>query len=511
MAFGAMTAPNSPDTDVRTRLNASRGRFFLAWGIALNLLKTTLVAGAAGATLAWAGLAQAQAAPPAPVATATADPDGLGDGPPAAAPVAQTAEAAPEPTTAAPAPEPMTISDAVTGGHLLLEMRARYEYVDQTKTKTLTRNAEAYTLRTRLGWETGAWHDLKALVEFEDVRLIGPEHYAVNVPGATTAPLNGADKAKYPLINDPKVTELNRLQLTWTPSADLSGTLGRQRILIDDQRFIGNVGWRQDEQTFDALRVDAAWRRFKLTYAYVDRVNRILGQEKDWNSDSHLANLTWSLAEQLRLEGFVYALDFSNSRPNTSLTRGVKASGKAWVSLFQLTYDATWARQSDYHHATEKYDLDYWGADLAGTFDIYTVKVDYEQLEGNGFRGFTTPLATTHSFQGWADAWVQPLGGNKGFVDGIKDLNFTFNVKPRFKATYFFNPDLLVRYHDFDDQRTGASLGHEWDAQIQAAITPKLTAAIKYADFEREKTVPVGTATPPPSRTKVWFTLEYKL
>ena len=509
MAFGATSAPNSPDTDVRTGLNAPRGRFFLALGDSLNRLKTALAAGAAGAALAWAGLAAAQAAPLAPetTVTATADPDGLGEGTPTAAAPAEPAAAAPEPV-ATPAP---TISEALAAGHLILEMRARFESVDQTKTKTLTDNAQAYTLRTRLGWETGDWHDLKAIVEFEDVRLIGPERYAVNVPGATTPPLNGANKAKYPLVNDPEVTELNRLQLTWTPSAALTATLGRQRILIDDQRFIGNVGWRQDEQTFDALRTDVAWRRFKLTYAYVDRVNRILGEEKDWNSDSHLANLTWSLAEQLRLEGFVYALDFSNSRPNTSLTRGVKASGKTWVSLFQLAYDATWARQSDYHHATEKYDLDYWGADLAGTFDIYTAKVDYEQLEGNGFRGFTTPLATTHSFQGWADAWVQPLGGNKGFVDGLKDLNFTFNVKPRFKATYFFNSDFLIRYHDFDDQRTGADLGHEWDAQFLAAITPKLTAAIKYAQFERVKTVPIGTATPPPSRTKVWFTLEYKL
>jgi hypothetical protein len=167
--------------------------------------------------------------------------------------------------------------------------------------------------------------------------------------------------------------------------------------------------------------------------------------------------------------------------------------------------------QSDYRGNTTAYDLDYVGLDLAGTFDIWTAKVSWESLEGNGTRGFTTPLATTHAFQGWSDAFVQPLGGNKGFVDGIEDLNFTLNVKPRFKFTYLFNGDLIVRYHDFNDQRTGADLGHEWNVQFQAAINPKLTAAIKYADFERARTVPVGTATPPASRTKLWFTLEYKL
>jgi hypothetical protein len=405
----------------------------------------------------------------------------------------------------------MTLTEAITGGKLLLEARARYEGVDQKKTATLTKTGEAFSLRTRLGWETLEWNHLKGLVEFEDVRQIGPEHFSVNVPGATTPPLNGADKAKYPVINDPDVTELNRLQITWTPNAAFQAVVGRQRILIEDQRFVGNVGWRQDEQTFDAVRADAGIGRFKATYAYVFHVNRILGELKDWDSDSHLFNLTWSPAEQLRLQGFVYALDFSNSAANSSITKGVKASGKTWVGLYQLAYNATYARQSEYKHNTAPYDLDYWGADLAATFDIYTAKVSYESLEGNGTRGFTTPLATVHAFQGWADAWVQPLGGNKGFVDGLEDLNVSFNMKPRFKFTYLFNADILVRYHDFNDQKTGADLGHEWNAQIQAAVTPQLSIALKYADFERVKTVPLGTATPPPSRTKVWFTLEYKL
>ena len=61
----------------------------------------------------------------------------------------------------------------------------------------------------------------------------------------------------------------------------------------------------QDGQTFDAVRADLAYGRFKLFYAYVSHVNRILGEARDWDSDSHLAQLTWSPAEQLRLQGFV--------------------------------------------------------------------------------------------------------------------------------------------------------------------------------------------------------------
>jgi hypothetical protein len=104
-----------------------------------------------------------------------------------------------------------------------------------------------------------------------------------------------------------------------------------------------------------------------------------------------------------------------------------------------------------------------------------------------------------------------PLGGNKSFVDGLKDLNFTLNAKPRFKLPYFYNTDFLVRYFHFNDQLTGAHLANEWDAQVLAVITPKLGIGLKYANFKRVDSVPLGTAAPPPSRQKFWITLEYKL
>src|SRR5579859_7779125 len=110
---------------------------------------------------------------------------------------AQVAPAAPETAAAA------TPWDAVIHGAPIIEIRPRYEEVDQTKTKKLTDAAEAYTVRTHLGWQTGSWNGFQALVEGANIAVIGPERFAVNVPGATTPPLNGAGKAKYPLINDP--------------------------------------------------------------------------------------------------------------------------------------------------------------------------------------------------------------------------------------------------------------------------------------------------------------------
>ena len=53
------------------------------------------------------------------------------------------------------------------------------------------------------------------------------------------------------MVPDPRGTELNRFQITNTSLPGTRTTLGRQRIVLDDSRFVGNVGFRQNEQTFD--------------------------------------------------------------------------------------------------------------------------------------------------------------------------------------------------------------------------------------------------------------------
>lgn len=402
-----------------------------------------------------------------------------------------------------------TLIGQILAGKPLLEIRARYERYDQTKTATLRNTAEGTTVRTRFGWETADYKGFKALIDFDDVRRVGPEHFAITRPG-TPVPLNGADKARFPVINDPNVTELNRAQISWAPSKAVLITAGRQKIQLDDQRFIAAAAWRQDEMTYDALRTDLSLGKFKGTYAYVARVNRSLGEKGDWDSDSHFFNVSYAFSDGLKLTGFVYALDFSDSPLNTSITKGVRAAGKAGLGPYKLAYNSTFARQNDWHGDTAPYELDMLTGDVAATRDIYTVKVGYDMLEGNGTRGFGAPLSAAHGFNGWADAWSS-LGGNKTFAEGLNDFSVAVTVKPKFKSRWFSNPELIVRRHDFESRRTGRNLADEWDLQLTAAVTKQITAQLKYADFDRVDSVPAGTLAPPASRHKVWFTVDYKL
>ncbi len=400
-----------------------------------------------------------------------------------------------------------TVMDAVRAGRPILEVRSRYEHWDQTKTRTLTENGQALSVRARYGWETGAWNNVKGLVDIETVRWLGPRRFAITNNGGP--PLNGADKVRYPAINDPEVTELNRLQLTWTPSKAAQLTVGRQRIQLDDQRFVGAAPWRMDEQTFDAVRADVSRGRFKATYAYVTKVNRTLGEIADWDSDSHFFNAGWSVSDALRVQALVYAFDFKQAPASSNISKGVRISGKGKLGPYALSYAATYARQNDWRGNTAPFALDYFGAEASATRGIYTVRLGYDALEGNGQRGFGSAIGAAHGVNGWADAWSS-AGGMKNFADGLRDANVTVTVKPKHRWLPK-KSELMARYHDFNDNRTGADLGREWNLSWIAPITSKMTVQWKYADFDRANSVPVGTLAPPASRTKWWLTLEYKL
>ena len=410
-----------------------------------------------------------------------------------------------------PTPTASTPLEAFTKGKPIFELRGRYETVDQARTKTLTNEADAYTLRTHIGFETATFHHVQVLVEGANVVTVGAGDFAVNVPGAATPPLNGASQAKYPLVNDPSDTRLNRAQITWTPIKAFSVTAGRQRIIIDDQRFVGNVNWRQDEQTFDAFRADLQVGKLKLFGAYLNHINRVLGEYRNFDSASTLLNARYDVTKTFGVEGFAYLLDFSNSPINSSQTEGARVYGKFDIKPLKFAYNATYARQSSYANAPTPFALSFYSADVAATYKFATVKLNYEELDGNGTQGFTTPLATTHSFQGWADAFVSP-GGNKSFVDGIRDYNASISIRPPIKTfTYFAKPEIIVWYHDFDDQLRGSNIGQELDISGSAALTKNVVLLIKYADFKRSFTNPVSSATPPASRNKFWVSLEFKL
>jgi hypothetical protein len=381
---------------------------------------------------------------------------------------------------------PATQAQTQSAGDWVVDARLRYESARQDG----LRDAEAVTFRARLGYETPAWRGWRALGELEGVAQL-TDDFNDTVNGNTA----------YAVVSDPEAFELNRLQLAWSGEHGRRAVLGRQRIVLNNARFVGNVGFRQNEQTFDAVRLEA--RPFEpaaFTYIYIDNVRRIFGDDSpqgEWDSDSHVLQADLDLPFG-KASFYGLWLDFRSDAPaQSNQTYGVRWSNEWTLGEFRprLTLEA--ATQSDYGSSNADFELGYQHAELAVRRDRWTVALGGERLEGNDARGFTTPLATLHAFQGWADVFlVTP-------PDGIRDLyaGVTYTTRPwRAEQPVSFT----VRAHDFADDGGSADFGSEVDAVVRIPLTRELSLEAKGAHFE-------GDDPRFADRNKFWLALEYRL
>ncbi len=376
----------------------------------------------------------------------------------------------------------------------LVDARLRYEGVDQVP---LTKDASAVTARVRAGIEakTGVF---AFLVEAEGTLAIS-ENY--------NSGLNG--KALYPIVGDPQNIELNRAQIQFTGLPKTVVTVGRQRINLDDQRFVGSVGWRQNEQTFDAARVEySGIKNVKadITYAWSNRtiwgVDGFGARQQAVSGDNVFANLSYK-HKIGTLTGFAYLVDQDEATVSTfrmsSQSFGARFAGATPLSKSaKLTYAVSYARQSDYHNNPNNYSTDYWLAELGGEAKGWKLMGGYEVLgadTGTAFTSFQTPLATLHKFNGWADKFL--VTPPNGLRDAYVLLGYT---KPKFAG--FDSVGLTATYHDYRSDRLSLNYGDEWGAQLVAKLK-KYTFTLKYADYNA-KAFATDTA-------KLWASVEWAL
>ncbi|MGE0188384.1 MAG: alginate export family protein [Steroidobacteraceae bacterium] len=384
------------------------------------------------------------------------------------------------------------VTSAFSESKPIIDLRLRYETVDQ---EPFVNDATATTARARLGFDTGKAWNTSLLLEGEFVGALQDDY------NSTT---NG--KTTYPVVVDPKVTQFNRFQLTNTSITGTTITLGRQRINIDDQRFIGNVGWRQNEQTLDALRVvTKPGGVLTLDATYSNRVNRIFGEDSIqgvYKGDFIFLNAAYPFAVG-KLTAFGYFMDIdpivgvaAAVRDSTS-TLGLRFAGQQNIGKVKVTYSASYATQKDYADNPLDFSNDYYLAEAGVTFRQWSAGLGVENLDGNGTKGFTTPLATLHKFQGWADKFLTTP------VNGINDkyLNAGFATKG---VGPFETVALTAAYHTFDSTRLSQDLGSEIDLQVTAKWR-RFTGLVKYADYSANNTTPAAYSDTKKFWTEIGF------
>jgi hypothetical protein len=349
--------------------------------------------------------------------------------------------------------------EALTAGKVNFSARARYESVEQDNAK---KDADAYTVRTTLGYKTGLFHGFSGFIEAEDVTELGDGKFNDKVNGDTD----------YSVVADPDGTEMNQAYLQYT-GFDTEFKFGRQELTYRGapfHRYIGTVVWRQNHQSFDAFTVsNTSIKDVKVNYAYINKINTILGGSVDM--DSHLVNLQYTGLPIGKLEGYGYFLDYEDKPASSSQTIGLRLSGGQKVNDdLKVIYTAELATQDDYQDGTMT-DQAYYLAELGGKYKGWLAKFSYEMQEGDGTNSFKTPLGTNHAFQGWADTFLSTP------AEGLEDMYFTVVGK-------VLGAKVVAVYHDFETDEGGIDAGDELDLLVAKKFMKHYTVGLKYADYD---------------------------
>ncbi len=374
--------------------------------------------------------------------------------------------------------------DEARYGQVKLDLNYRWENVNQYSGPQHTANAN--TARLHLGYLSPKFHSLQGYVEYEGNLAMQEDFNSTR---------NG--NSRYSTIADPEKSELNQLWLSYDGVPDTVIKGGRQRIKLDDDRFIGNVGWRQMETTFDSVLITHTNMQLPglaINAGYIGNVQTFTATTENINAP--ILNINYKMRGYGNAIGYGYWLDYtekenyekSNQTYGLRFTNAQKPGDPIKLSdHFGLVYTAEWSYQQDYGHGATKYQADRYN--VMGGFTAYnfTFQGAMEQLNGTGInKTFDTPLGTNHAFQGWADLFlVTPK-------DGIRDIFGTV-------IGSFMEGNLIgtAVYHEYYDDTGAIHYGREIDAQVLQKIGKHYSLLAKYAYYNADQ---FGTDT-----QKIWL------
>ena len=362
--------------------------------------------------------------------------------------------------------DPVEISDGTTLDPIV-DVLVRYESVDQDNAVA---NADALTVRVRAGAELVS-NGFFLLAESEATLAI-VDDYNDTIPG------NGVEP--FSVVADPENVELNRLAIGYR-SGGYALTVGRQRIILDNSRFVGNVGWRQNEQTFDAVRAQGTIGPVSIDATYANSQRTIFGADSPNEFfDGDLVLLNGGVKTgPVNVKGFAYLIDYDTRLAFSSQTYGALAKANIPIGKLKLALDASYAKQSDYGSNPVNYNADYIAASIGTSIAGFGVTAGYEELGSDGgVAAFQTPLATAHAFNGWADLFLTtPAAGLRDYYGKV-----TYKI-PGVKLLPGLNTSLT--YHQFDSDFGGVNYGSEWDATLGFKIG-KVGVLAKYANYQAD-------------------------
>lgn len=368
--------------------------------------------------------------------------------------------------------EDTSLAAAVTSGEAHVGIRYRFENVDQDG---FADDAYASTVRLRLNYQTGSWQNWSGFAEFDYIGELLLTDF--NSLGGSSPERN-----QYPVVADPKGPDLNQLYLDYAPAADTKVRLGRERIVLDNHRFVGDVGWRQNIQTYDGAGINyTGWQDTEVFYRYITAVRTIFGNNVPagrQDNDTHVLNVKVKLSDDWTVIPYLYLIDNKDVVASSTTTFGARLTGNVTVGGSKLGLVAEFATQSDAANNPVSYDAQYWHVAADWPFsESLTLGLAFESLGGDqnvAGAAFRTPLATLHAFQGWADKFLATPDA------GVNDLFVT--AKYKYGVWNFTGV-----YHDFSAESGSGDWGSEIDLSAGRKLGDRYGLLFKAALYNADQ------------------------
>lgn len=232
-----------------------------------------------------------------------------------------------------------------------LDFRYRLELVDQDG---FSKKATASTLLTKIWYRTATVNGFSGYIEGTNTTVVGHDTFNSTVNGNKTRPV----------VADPETTEFNQAYLQYAGDKGLA-RIGRMGMNLDNQRFVGTVGFRQNDQTYDAaLMVLTPTKDITATYSYVWNVNRIFGEDHplgNLDTNTHAINLSYNGFGFGKLSAYGYFIDLNDAPAFglSSSTIGVRFAGKTGAAEnMKVGYEFEYAKQKDLADNPADYSAD---------------------------------------------------------------------------------------------------------------------------------------------------------
>ena len=423
------------------------------------------------------------------------------------------------------------------------ELRTRYQFTDNSGLSSpATTGATSYdaanivTNRTNLNISSKLFEvdGLNAEMELNAVNDFGSQYSTGSqIDKGVTGPGKFAN-----IYGEKTGAKISQANISYS-KAGVTGLVGRKGVNLDNQRFIGTVGWKQNMQTYDLALVAYGIGDFNIAGAYVYGVNAIgdMGMEYgrtpeakyagsvfSGRTNSALVNASYKVMDPLKITGYAYLLGSASDTYGLAVT-GDYAMGK----IAKLNYRVEGALQQKatlktfpagkVNKGTPLEDsllgkAGYVNLDIGANISGFLVGLNYEVLGGadkndKETTAFQTPLATKHKFNGWADQFLVTPG------TGLSDLNvrggYKFATAGKIIGIYhIFNAaaDGNGGKKDGSDVKSGDAYGSEFDIAYSVKV-PKvkgLGLLVKAAMYMGDDATVVAAN----DQTMAWLQLDYK-